>query len=70
MGVVTTFDLQVAPQFLHVCAGDLQTRHTVDRVDRKAEPVGLVLDRKLERRVDVALFLVAAHVQVGMVTAP
>ena len=38
--------------------------HPVNRVDGQAKTVGLIADGKLQRRVDVALFLVAAHVDI------
>ena len=41
-----------------------QPRHAVDHVDDQVEARGLVQHRQLERRVDVALLLVAADVQV------
>ena len=44
-----------------------QARHPVDDVDHQVEAVHLVQDRELQRRVDVALLLVAAHVQVVVV---
>ena len=44
-----------------------QPGHPVDHVDHQIEAVDLVEDRELERRVDVALLLVAAHVQVLVV---
>ena len=44
--------------------------HPVDHVDREIEPVDLVADGELQRRVDIALFLVAADVEVAVVGAP
>jgi hypothetical protein len=41
--------------------------NTIDELDRQVEPVNLVVDRKFQRSVDVALFLVAAHMDVGVV---
>ena len=43
--------------------------HAVDDVDGEVEAVDLVEDGELERRVDVALLLVAAHVDVVVVLA-
>ena len=43
--------------------------HAVDDVDGQVEAVDLVVDRQLQRRVDVALLLVAADVQVVVVRA-
>src|SRR5271155_5854709 len=42
----------------------------VDSVYGEGEAVGLVADGQLERRVDVALFLVAAHVDVVLARPP
>ena len=56
--------LLVEQRFANAGAGDAEARHPVDRVDRQAETVGLVLDGQFQRRVDVALLLVAAHVDV------
>ena len=39
-------------------------RDAVDGVHSQGEPVGLVPDRQFQRRVDVAVLLVAAHVEV------
>src|ERR1700757_335061 len=50
-------------------ADPLQSRDAVNRVNRETEPVRLVVDCQLHRRVDVALLFVAAHMQVAMVCA-
>ena len=63
MGVVQTVELRVAQRLLHAGASNLQSRHAVDDVDRQTETVQLVADGELQRCVDVALLLVAAHVQ-------
>ena len=52
---------------LGVGGGGLQAGDAVDDVDGEIEAVDLVEDGELERRVDVALFLVAAHVEVVVV---
>ena len=51
-------------------ADALQFWDSVNRVNRKTEPVCLVVDCQLHRRVDVAFFLVTAHVQVAVIVAP
>ena len=56
-------------QLLDVRGGGLQAGHAVDHVDGEVEAVDLIEDRELERRVDVALLLVAAHVDVVVVVA-
>src|SRR5271166_6376378 len=43
---------------------DAHAGDAVDGVDGQAEAVGLVADGQLQRRVDIALLLVAAHVDV------
>src|SRR5262245_52678333 len=45
-------DLLVAELLLGVRAAGAQRRHPVDRVDREAEAVDLVLDRQVERSID------------------
>ena len=47
----------------------LQAGHTIDDIHGQAEAVDLVLDRQFQRRIDVAFFLVASHVQVCVVLA-
>src|SRR5579871_5490501 len=63
-------DLTVAELLLGMCADALQSGDAVDGVDGKAEAVGFVVDRQLHRRIDVTFFLVAAHMQVLVVSAP
>ena len=41
----------------------------VDDIDRQIETVNLVLHGELQRRIDIALFLIAAHVKVFVVGA-
>ena len=67
VGVVLTLDLHVAELLLDVPAGDAERGHAVDDVDGQAEAVDLVADRQVKRRVDVALLLVAADVEVLVV---
>ena len=50
-------------------ADPLQFWDAVNRVDRETEPVRLVVDCQLHRRVDVAFLLVTAHMQVAVVCA-
>ena len=47
----------------------LQFRDAVNRIDGETEPVRLVVDRQLHRRIDVALLLVTPYVQIPMVGA-
>ena len=48
----------------------LEVRHAVDYVDGEVEAVYLVQDRQLQRRIDVALLLVATHMEVVVIRAP
>src|SRR4051812_24595103 len=65
--VVRALDLHVAKLLLRMSARDVKRRDAVDHVLRDCESVDLILDREVERRVDVALLLVAAHVQVPVI---
>ena len=49
--------------------GDSELGNPVDDVDRQIETVDLVPHGQLERRIDIAMFLVAAHVEVLVVGA-
>ena len=53
--------------FLEMGTGGLQPGNAIDDVDRQIEPVDLIADCELQRRIDVALFLVASHVDVSMI---
>jgi len=44
-------------------------RQTVDSVDRKTEPIGLVADSKLKRSIDVTLLLVATDMEIVLALA-
>jgi hypothetical protein len=52
-----------------VCAGRPQTRNTINDVDSQVEAIHLVNDGQFERRVDVDLFFVSAHMNVVMIPA-
>ena len=45
----------------------LQMRYPIDDVDRQIEAVDLVQDRQFQRRIDVAFFLVSAHVHIVVI---
>src|SRR4029450_603472 len=70
VGIALAVDLHVAQLLLDMRAGDPQARYPIDDVDRETEAVDLVTNGQIERRVDVALLLVAAHVQVLVIGAP
>src|SRR5580700_747014 len=65
--VVFTCDLLVEQRLAGARPGNAEPRHTVDCVDGEAEAVGLIANRQFQRRVDVALLLIAAHVYVVLV---
>jgi len=48
---------------------DSELRNPVDDVNRQIETIDLVLDGKLERRIDIAVFLVAANMEVVVIGA-
>ena len=64
VGVFFTCDLLVEEGLASACACDAESRHPVDRIYGQAKTISLIADGKFQRRVDVALFLVAAHVNV------
>src|SRR6266436_1420917 len=64
VGMLFTRDLLVDEGLTHARAGDMETGHPVDGVDGQAEAIGLIANGEFQRRVDVALLLVAAHVNV------
>jgi len=64
--VVFACDLLVAQGFSNTGSGDAETGHSVDGVNGQAEAVGLVANGQFQRRVDVALLLVASHVDVAL----
>src|SRR5262249_13528128 len=70
VGVIAALDLAVHQLVASVAADGAELRHPVDGVHRQAEAIDLVLDRQLQRRVDVASLLVAADVQVSVVGPP
>src|SRR5260370_17615870 len=61
-GVVFTCDLLVEQRLAGARPGNAEPRHTVDCVDGQAEAVGLVANGQLQRRIVVALLLVASPV--------
>lgn len=69
IGVVPAGKLLVAQFFLGVCADALKLGNSVNCVNCKAEPVGLVVDGQFHGCVDVALLFVATHMKVMVVGA-
>src|SRR5215510_2770605 len=64
VGVLFTGDLLVEEGLASVGACGAEPRDPVNRIDGKAEAVGLIADGEFQRGVDVALFLEATHVDV------
>ena len=69
MGVIDAVDDLILQPFLDVCTDGAQARNPVDDIDRQVEAIDLIVNGKLQRCVDVALFLVAADVDVLVVVA-
>src|SRR5262245_43589833 len=57
VGIVLAVDLEVAKLLLRMCSAGLELRHAINHVHGQREPVDLILDGKLERRVNVPLLL-------------
>src|SRR5579862_9725728 len=70
MSVVDVRDDLTLQPFLDVGADGAQTWDTIDDVNCQIETVDLIENRKFERRVDAALFLVPAHMYVVVILAP
>src|SRR5215831_3814122 len=66
VGVLFTRDLLVDEGLANAGAGYTESGHPVDGIDGQAEAVGLIADGKLQRCVDISLFLVAAHVDIAL----
>jgi hypothetical protein len=60
------YDLPFKP-LLELRTGPLQFWDTIDNVDRQVEAIDLVADGEFQWSVDVALFLVPANVDIGVV---
>src|SRR5581483_5063571 len=69
VGVVDGLDDLVLEPPFDVCGGVLQARHAIADVDGEVESVDLIDDRQLERRVDVAFLLIAANMDVVVISA-
>ena len=70
VGVLSASDLPVAELFFCMRANGLKFGNAVDRVNRKTEAIRFVVDGEFHGRIDVPLFLIAAHVQVLVVGVP
>jgi hypothetical protein len=69
-GVVDAFDDLPLQPLLQVRARFLQFGNAINNVDRQVEAVHLIANRKFQRSVDVALFLVAPYMNTGVVRPP
>src|SRR4029453_14117835 len=63
-GVFLTLDPLVDQLLASARAGGTETGHPVNGIDGQSEAVGLIADGELQRRVDVALLFVAAHMDI------
>lgn len=70
VSVVAAFNLLVEESLLGVAANLLQPGHAIYDVHCQTETISVVIDREFQRSVNVALFLVAADVNVVMIRAP
>jgi hypothetical protein len=62
-------DLLVDQGLPHAGAFDSEAGHAINGVDGEAEAISLISDGQLQRRIDVALFLITTHVDM-MLTRP
>ena len=69
VSMATACDLAVAEFLFGMGTDPLKSRDPVNCVDCETEPVRLIVNCQFHRRVDVALLLVAAHMQVPVVCA-
>lgn len=67
--VVFAFYLLVEQKFSNLRAGNVEARDPIDRVNREAESIRLVLNCQLQRSIDIALFLVPAYVNMVLARA-
>jgi len=67
--IVPAGDLFVQELFPRVCPDSLEFRNSFDGIHGQTEAIDFIFDGQLQRRVDVALFLVAADVHVAVVRA-
>lgn len=69
-GILTAGNLLVLQHFLDMGTRHLESGHAIDHVNRDAKAIDLVGHRQIQRRVDVAFFFVATHMDVVMVGPP
>src|SRR6266403_4839650 len=69
VGVIFAGDLLVEQGLANTGAGDAETGYPIDSVNGQAEAVSLVADGQFKWCINVALFLIAAHVDVVLTGA-
>ena len=70
VGVIGGLNNLIFQPFLDVRSSNVQPRDPVDYVDSQIKPVDLVFYSQLQRRIDVTVLFVSAHVQIFVVCAP
>lgn len=66
--IVLMFDKLVAHMLLKICALRAEVWHAVNHVHHEVKAIEIILDAHVERCRDRALFLVAADVQISVVS--
>jgi hypothetical protein len=69
VGILTTIDLLIAKGFLRMSADIMEFWNAVNHIDRKAKAINLIINGKFQGRIDIALFFVAAHMQISVIGA-
>ena len=69
VSMMAACNLKFAEFLFGVRADPLQFWNAINRVNSQTKPVRLIVDRQLHRRVDVALLLVTANMQVVVICA-
>src|SRR6266542_7066016 len=64
ISILFASDLLVHQRLANAGAFDAETGHPINGVDGEAKAISLIADGQLQRRVDVALLLITAHVDV------
>ena len=65
--VFQALELHIAQFFFRVSPSHIQSGNPVDHIDSQTEAIDLILNRKIERSIDVSFFFVSPHVQVLMI---
>ena len=70
MSIIHALDNLPLQPLLRMRRRRLQPRHSINHIDRQIEPVNLIQNRQLQRRIDIPHLPVPAHVNVVMVRPP